>query len=157
MFVASTYPLEVVEAQPWLQRNSTLSGTQLTGAAKQQSWDPSVQMLVVFPDVLNRLSQDIRWTTDLGNAFLAQQTDVMAAVQRLRSSAQANGRLTSPPQQTVSAETQGWQPAVAIQPADPDVIYVPIYDPAYVWGPPVWGLLPFAVLSCVRIRMGTCH
>jgi len=107
VFVASTYPLEIVEAQQWLQRNSTLSGTQLTGAAKQQSWDPSVQMLVVFPDVLNQLSQDIRWTTDLGNAFLAQQTDVMAAVQRLRSSAQANGRLTSTPQQTVSAETQG--------------------------------------------------
>ena len=89
VLIASTYPLEVVEAQQWLQ-NSTLRGTQLTDAAKQQSWDASVQMLVVFPDVLNRLSQDIRWTTDLGNAFLAQQTDVMAAVQRLRSSAQAN-------------------------------------------------------------------
>jgi hypothetical protein len=142
VLVASTYPLEVVEAQQWLQRNSTLSGTQLTDAAKQQSWDPGVQMLVVFPDVLNRLSQDIRWTTDLGNAFLAQQTDVMAAVQRLRSSAQANGRLTSTPQQTVSAETQGGQPAIVIQPADPDVIYVPVYDPAFVWGPPVWGYYP---------------
>jgi uncharacterized membrane protein YgcG len=142
VLVASTYPLEVVEAQQWLQRNSTLSGTQLTDAAKQQSWDPGVQMLVVFPDVLNRLSQDIRWTTDLGNAFLAQQTDVMAAVQRLRSSAQANRRLTSTPQQTVSTETQDGQPAIVIQPANPDVIYVPVYDPAYVWGPPVWGYYP---------------
>ena len=142
VLVASTYPLEVVEAQQWLQRNSTLRGTQLTDAAKQQSWDASVQTLVVFPDVLNRLSQDIRWTTDLGNAFLAQQTDVMAAVQRLRSSAQANGRLKSTPQQTVSMETQDGQPAIVIQPANPDVIYVPVYDPAFVWGPPVWGYYP---------------
>ena len=142
VLVASTYPLEVVEAQQWLQRNSTLRGTQLTDAAKQQSWDASVQMLVVFPDVLNRLSQDIRWTTDLGNAFLAQQTDVMAAVQRLRSSAQANGRLTSTPQQTVSTETQDGQPPIVIQPANPDVIYVPVYDPAFVWGPPAWGYYP---------------
>jgi hypothetical protein len=142
VLVASTYPLEVMEAQQWLQRNSTLRGTQLTDAAKQQSWDASVQMLVVFPDVLNRLSQDIRWTTDLGNAFLAQQTDVMAAVQRLRSSAQANRRLTSTPQETVSTETQDGQSAIFIQPANPDVIYVPVYDPEYVWGPPVWGYYP---------------
>jgi hypothetical protein len=142
VLVASTYPLEVVEAQQWLQRNSTLHGTQLTDAAKEQSWDPSVQALVVFPDVLNRLNQDIRWTTDLGNAFLAQQADVMAAVQRLRTSAQANGRLTSTPQQTVNMETQGGQPAIVIQPANPDVLYVPVYDPAYIWGPPLWGYYP---------------
>jgi Protein of unknown function (DUF3300) len=88
--------------------------------------------------VLKRLNQDIRWTTNLGNAFLAQQADVMAAVQRLRASAQANGRLTSTPQQTVTTETQGGQPAIVIQPANPDIVYVPTYDPAYVWGPPVW-------------------
>jgi hypothetical protein len=142
VLVASTYPLEVVEAQQWLQRNPTLRGTQLTDAAKQQSWDPSVQALVAFPDVLNRLNQDIRWTTDLGNAFLTQEPDVMAAVQRLRASAQANGRLTSTPQQTVSTETQDGQPAIVIEPANPDVIYMPAYDPAYVWGPPVWGYYP---------------
>jgi hypothetical protein len=142
VLVASTYPLEVVEAQQWLQGNPTLSGTQLTEAAKQQPWDPSVQALVAFPDVLKRLNQDIRWTTDLGNAFLAQEADVMAAVQQLRASAQANGRLTSTPQQTVSTETQGGQPAIVIQPANPDVVYVPAYDPAYVWGPPVGGSYP---------------
>ncbi len=140
--VASTYPLEVVEAQQWLRQNPTLRGTQLTDAAKQQSWDPSVQALVAFPDVLNLLTQNIRWTTDLGNAFLAQEPDVMAAVQRLRASSQANGRLTSTSQQTVSTETQGGQPAIVIQPANPNVIYVPVYDPAYVWGPPVWGYYP---------------
>jgi hypothetical protein len=142
VLVASTYPLEVVEAQQWLQENPTLSGTQLTDAAKQQPWDPSVQALVAFPDVLKRLNQNIRWTTDLGNAFLAQQTDVMAAVQRLRASAQANGRLTSTPQQTVSTETQDGQPAIVIQPANPDVVYVPTYDPSYIWGPPVEGSYP---------------
>jgi uncharacterized membrane protein YgcG len=142
VLVASTYPLEVVEAQQWLQQNSTLHGTQLTEAAKQQPWDPSVQALVAFPDVLKRLNQDIRWTTDVGNAFLAQEADVMAAVQQLRASAQANGRLTSTPQQTVSTETQGGQAAIAIQPANPDVLYVPTYDPAYVWGPPVSGFYP---------------
>src|SRR5689334_1619485 len=82
ILVACTYPLELVEAQQWLKENSGLSGTQLTDAAKQQSWDPSVQALVPFPEVIDRLNQDIRWTRDLGNAFLAQEADVMAAVQR---------------------------------------------------------------------------
>jgi len=142
VLVASTYPLEVVEAQQWLQKNPTLSGTQLTDAAQQQPWDPSVQALLAFPEVLNRLNQDIHWTTDLGNAFLAQQTDVMGAVQRLRASALANGRLMSTPQQTVSTETQDGQPAIVIEPANPDVVYVPTYDPSYVWGPPVEGSYP---------------
>jgi hypothetical protein len=142
VLVASTYPLELVEAQQWLQANSNLSGTQLTDAAKQQPWDPSVQALVVLPDVLKRLNQDIRWTTNLGNAFLAQEADVMAAIQGLRASAVASGRLTSTPQQTVTTETQGGQPAIVIQPANPDEVSVPAYDPAYVWGPPVDGSYP---------------
>jgi len=142
VLVASTYPLEVVEAQQWLQQNPTLRGTQLTDAAKQQTWDPSVQALVAFPDVLNRLNENVGWTRDLGNAFLAQEADVMAAVQRLRAAAQANGRLNSTAQQTVSTDTQSGQPAIVIQPANPDVIYVPVYDPAYVWGPPVVGYYP---------------
>ena len=85
ILVASTYPLEVVEAQQWLQQNRNLTrGQNLINAAQRQNWDPSIQALVVFPDVLARLNQDIRWTTDLGNAFLAQQPDVMAAVQQMR-------------------------------------------------------------------------
>jgi len=142
VLVASTYPLEVVEAQQWLQQNRSLSGTRLMDAARQQNWDPSVQALVAFPDVLNRLNSDIRWTTDLGNAFLAQQADVMNAVQRMRVSAKANGHLASSPQQTVSTETQDGQSAIVIQPANPQVIYVPVYDPAYIWGPPAWGYYP---------------
>ena len=142
VLVASTYPLEVVEAQQWLQRNGNLKGQQLTEAARQQNWDASVQALVAFPDVLAKMNQDVQWTTALGNAFLAQQSDVMAAVQGMRARAQSNGRLSSTPQQTVTTETQGGQAAIDIAPADPQVMYVPEYDPAYVWGPPAWGAYP---------------
>ena len=142
MLVASTYPLEVVEANQWLQRNRNLGGRELMDAAKQQPWDPSVQALVAVPDALAMLNQDIRWTTDLGNAFLAQQADVMNAVQQMRTQAQANGKLSSTPQQTVTTEAQGGQQAIVIQPASPQVIYVPSYDPFYVWGPPVYGFYP---------------
>jgi hypothetical protein len=142
MLVACTYPLEVVEANQWLQRNKNLSGQALMDAAKQQPWDPSVQALVAVPDALAMLNQDIRWTTDLGNAFLAQQSDVMNAVQQMRARAQANGKLASTPQQTVTTDVHGEQKAIVIQPANPDVIYVPSYDPFYVWGPPVYGFYP---------------
>jgi hypothetical protein len=142
VLVASTYPLEVVEAQQWLQRNGSLRGQQLTEAARQQNWDASVQAMVAFPDVLTMLNQDVQWTTALGNAFLAQQSDVMAAVQRMRARAQANGKLSTTAQQTVTTETQGGQTAIDIAPADPQVIYVPEYAPAYVWGPPAWGYYP---------------
>lgn len=142
VLVACTYPLEIVEAQQWLQANNNLTGQQLVDAAKEQNWDPSVQALVAFPDVLARLNQDIRWTTDLGNAFLAQQPDVMAAVQRMRAAAQSNGKLYSTPQQTVTTESEGGQAAIEIVPADPQIIYVPTYDPMYVWGPPAWGYYP---------------
>ncbi|HYK88960.1 MAG TPA: DUF3300 domain-containing protein [Acidobacteriota bacterium] len=142
MLVASTYPLEIVEASQWLEHNRNLRGQELVNAARQQPWDPSVQALVAVPDALAKLNQDIRWTTDLGNAFLAQQADVMNAIQRMRGRAQTNGRLTSTPQQTVTTEDQGGQQAIVIQPANPQVVYVPVYDPAYIWGPPVYGYYP---------------
>jgi hypothetical protein len=142
ILVASTYPIEVVEANQWLQRNRNLRGQALVDAAKQQPWDPSIQALVAVPDALTKLNQDIRWTTDLGNAFLAQQADVMNAVQRMRAGAQSNGRLASTPQQTVTTQDEGGQKSIVIQPADPQVIYVPTYDPYYVWGPPVYGYYP---------------
>jgi hypothetical protein len=142
VLVASTYPLEVVEAQQWVQKNSGLTGTALVDAAKAQNWDPSVQALVAFPNVLSELNQDIRWTTDLGNAFLAQQADVMSAVQRMRASARSNGKLNSSPQQVVTQDTENGQSAIEIQPADPQIMYVPTYDPSYVWGPPAYGYYP---------------
>jgi hypothetical protein len=142
VLAATTYPVELVEAQQWLQANGSLHGQQLTDAARQQGWDASVAAMVAMPDVLTKLNQDIHWTTDLGNAFLAQPADVMAAVQRMRSRAQANGRLQSNTEENVTTQTQNGQQAIEIQPADPQVIYVPVYDPSYVWGPPVWGAYP---------------
>jgi Protein of unknown function (DUF3300) len=138
VLVAATYPLEVVEAFQWIQKNPGLAGPALTQAAQQQNWDPSVQALVVFPDVLKRLNDDVTWTTNLGNAFLAQQQDVMDAVQRMRQQAQQAGKLASTPQENVVSENQDGQPYIEIVPADPDVIYVPCYDPVWIWGPARW-------------------
>jgi hypothetical protein len=138
ILVASTYPLEVVEAGQWLQKNPGLSGTALTQAAQQQNWDPSIQALVVFPDVIKLLTSDVTWTTNVGNAFLAQQSDVMAAVQTMRQRAQQSGKLASSPQETVSTTEQDGQPAIAIEPANPDMMYVPEYDPAWIWGPALY-------------------
>ena len=134
VLAASTYPVELVEAQQWLQANGNLHGQQLMDAARQQNWDPSVQALVAMPNVMDFLTQDVRWTTDLGNAFLAQQGDVMSAVQRMRLRAQAGGQLKSTPQETVTTENQGGQQAVEIEPANPQEMYVPAYDPYYVYG-----------------------
>jgi uncharacterized membrane protein YgcG len=142
VLVASTYPLEVTEAAHWLQQNSGLQSQQLTDAARGENWDASIQALVAFPDVLNRMSADIRWTTDLGNVFLAQQGDVMSAVQRMRARAREAGRLNSNAQQTVTTETQDGRTVIEIVPANPEVVYVPAYNPEYIWGPPVWGYYP---------------
>jgi uncharacterized membrane protein YgcG len=142
VLVAATYPLEIVEAGQWMQQNRNLQGRQLVDAARQQNWDASVQALVAFPDVVVTMNQDVQWTTALGNTFLAQQSDVMAAVQRMRARAQANGRLSSTAQETVTTETQGGQAAIDIAPANPQMMYVPEYDPAYVWGQPAWGYYP---------------
>ncbi len=136
VLVASTYPLELVEANQWLQQNGNLQGAALVTAAQQQNWDPSIQALVPFADVIKRLNSDIRWTTDLGNAFLAQQADVMNAVQRMRARARDNGKLADTPQQRVVVENQDGQSAIEIQPTDPQVVYVPVYNPGYFWGPP---------------------
>ena len=138
ILVASTYPLEIVQAYQWIERNPGLGGPALTEAAQQQNWDPSIQALVIFPDVMKRLNEDITWTTNLGNAFLAQQPDVMDAIQRMRRQAQEAGKLASTEQQQVVQTTDAGQPVIEIVPANPDVIYVPVYDPGWIWGPPLW-------------------
>jgi Protein of unknown function (DUF3300) len=138
VLVASTYPLEVMEAYQWLQRNPGLTGAALTQAADQQNWDPSVQALVMFPDVMKQLSADVTWVTNLGNAFLQQQDDVMNAVQGMRLKAQQAGKLSSTPQQEVSTTSDSGQQEIVINPVSPDVIYVPEYDPLWIWGPPVY-------------------
>jgi hypothetical protein len=138
----------------WLQQNRGLQGQQLTDAARGQNWDASIQALVAFPDVLNRMSADIRWTTDLGNAFLAQQGDVMTAVQRMRARAREAGRLNSNGQQNVTTETQDGRSVIEIAPANPEVVYVPVYNPEYIWGPPVWGYYPPLWYPAVGLGFG---
>src|SRR6516225_3692159 len=110
VLVAATYPLEVVQAYQWLQRNPGLTGPALTQSAQEQNWDASIQALFAFPDVLKRLNDDITWTTNLGNAFLAQQQDVMDAVQGMRQTAQQGGRLQSTPQENVVTANENGQP-----------------------------------------------
>jgi hypothetical protein len=150
ILVASTYPLELVQASQWLRRNPGLAGAALTQAAQQQTWDPSIQALVVFPELIARLNQDVTWTTNLGNAFLAQQPDVMDAVQRMRFKAEQAGRLPSTSQQRVTTTDSSGQPIIDIEPANPQVMYLPSYDPGSIWGPPLyypyanWYYPPFA-------------
>jgi hypothetical protein len=142
VLVASTYPLEVVQARQWLQRHRNLEGAALLEEAKKERWDASVQSLVAFPDVLDTLTQDIEWTSTLGDAFLAQESDVMASVQRLRSRARTAGKLVSTSEQRVTEEVQERQTVVQIVPATTEVVYVPRYDPWYVWGAPSWSAYP---------------
>jgi hypothetical protein len=142
VLVVSTYPQELEEAEQWLQQNGNLQGEELMDAAKQQNWDPSVQALVAFPSVMALLTSDMQWTAALGQAFLAQPTDVMNAMQNLRAQARNNGQLASTPQLAVNTEFQNGQSAIEIQPANPEVMYVPAYNPYYVWGPPVVGAYP---------------
>ena len=134
VLAASTYPLEIVTASRWVKENSQLKGKALVEAAARQDWDPSVQALVAFPAALELLDQNLGWTTALGNMFLAQQADVMAAVQRMRVKAEQSGNLESNAQQQVQNTTVEGQPTVVIQSADPQVMYVPSYDPAAVYG-----------------------
>jgi hypothetical protein len=132
--------LEIIQLHQWLDRNQDLARDQkrLTEAAKKQPWDPSIQAMAVLPDVVKRLADDIQWTTDLGNAFLAQQSDVMDAVQRMRQKAKDKGSLQSNEQQKVVTQTIESKPIIVIEQSNPEVVYVPSYDPVYVWGPAVY-------------------
>jgi len=132
ILMAATYPLEIVQADRWLQipGNANLRGAELAQALQQQPWDPSVKSLVAFPQVLSVLDNNLQWTEELGEAFLVQQSDVMDHVQQLRGRAQAARTLNSTPQQTVTTNDQ----AIEIAPAGPDTVYVPVYDPNLVYG-----------------------
>jgi hypothetical protein len=136
ILMAASYPLEIVEASRWLQDpdNAQLKGDNLTAALQQQSWDLSVKSLVPYPRIVQMMDTNLEWTEQIGDAFLAQQDAVMDSIQRLRHRAAAVGALTSTPQQTVSTEDQDIQ----IEPASPDVIYVPYYDPMMIYGPWPW-------------------
>ncbi len=134
ILMASTYPLEVVEADRWVKANKNLKGDALKAAVDKQTWDDSVKSLVATPDVLDTMSQKLSWTQQLGDTVLAQQPDLMDAVQRLRTKAQANSKLSSNKQQKVTTQQQDGKQVIIIAPAEPDTLYVPYYDPAVVYG-----------------------
>jgi hypothetical protein len=139
---ATTYPLEIIQLQQWLAKNPNLKDKALADAVAREPWDPSVQALAGLPDVVKRLADDIQWTADLGNAFLAQQSDVMDAVQRMRKKAMDKGTLASTEQQKVETKVVESKQVVVIEQANPQVIYVPSYDPVVVWGAPFYPYPP---------------
>ncbi|HAM50297.1 MAG TPA: DUF3300 domain-containing protein [Nitrospiraceae bacterium] len=134
ILMASTYPLEVVQADRWANQNKDLKGDALAAALEKQQWDPSVKSLVNFPQVLDMMSQKLDWTQKLGDAFLAQQKDVMDIVQQLRKKADAAGYLKTTKEQTVIVEKE--TQTIVIQSPSPTVVYVPAYNPTVVYG--VW-------------------
>ncbi len=144
MLAASTYPLEIIQLQQWLQANPTLKDKALVDAVEKQDWDPSVQAMAPLPDALKQLAENITWTTDLGNAFLAQQSDVMDAVQRMRMKAQGAGNLKTTEQQKVETKVVENKTVVVIEQANPQVVYVPSYNPTVVYGPPIYPYPPIA-------------
>ena len=133
ILAAATFPEQVVEADRWVQEHPDLKGEALGQAVDQQPWDPSVKALTAFPSVLGNMDKNLSWTSSLGDAYYNQQQDVMDAVQVMRQRAQTAGNLKTTPQQTVT--TQG--STIIIQPASPDVVYVPAYDPWLVYGYPI--------------------
>ena len=157
--IASTYPLEVVQADRWAKSNKNLKGDALTAALAKQSWDDSIKSLVQVPTVLAMMGEQLDWTQKLGDAMLAQQADVMDAVQRLRTRAQNNGKLKSSKEQTVTVKTEDQKQYVVIEPTSPTEVYVPYYEPAVVYGdwpypdyapyyfPPPYGYFPGAALA----------
>jgi hypothetical protein len=134
VLAASTYPLEVVQADRWLKARKSLKGDGLKKEVEKQSWDDSVKALVSTPDVVSMMSDKVDWIKNLGDAVLAQQADVMDAIQRLRSKAYDSKKLVTTKQQKVSVQTQENKQVVIIESADPNRIYVPYYDPATVYG-----------------------
>ena len=136
VLIASTYPLEIVQLSQWMQKNSKMPQDKMAEEVKKQQWDPSVQAMVVLPDLVKNLNENIAWTSDLGNAFLAQQTDVMDAVQRMRAKAKQKGALQSTEQQKVETKVVESKEVIVIQPTKTDVVYVPSYNPTVVYGAP---------------------
>ena len=133
VLMAATYPLDVVQAARWIPENSDLEGEALSNAAAEEPWDPSVQALVFFPSVVEMMNKDLGWTQDLGEAYLGQEEEVLETVQSLRMEAYDAGNLESTKEQEVKVEDD----IVVVQPADPEVVYVPTYNPSTVYTQPV--------------------
>jgi hypothetical protein len=168
VLMASTYPLEIVQADRWVKANPSLKGDALADALNKQTWDASVKSLVNFPQVLTMMSEKLEWTIKLGDAFIADQKAVMDAVQKLRAKAKDNGNLQSNQQQTVTVEqapaaapNQPAQQTIVIQSAQPSTVYVPAYNPSVVYGtwpypayPPVYYPPPGYAVAGAAISFG---
>nr|WP_320051274.1 DUF3300 domain-containing protein [uncultured Desulfuromonas sp.] len=150
ILIAATYPIEVIEADRWLQRHPTLDDDDLDDALYDKEWDPSVKALCHFPSLLSRMSEEISETTNLGNAFLAQEGDVMAMVQQLRAKAYREGNLYTTRQQNVVVENE----VIVIEPVRSRVVYIPYYDPAYVYGNWWYPDYPPYYWSPANVRVG---
>ena len=133
ILAAAAYPNQVVQADQWVQHNSYLDENQLAQNVDRQPWDPSVKVLTEFPSVLANMDKNMSWTSALGEAYVARPQDVMNAIQVMRQRAEQAGNLASNPQQTVTDEGN----TIAIEPADPDMVYVPQYDPWLAYGAPI--------------------
>jgi len=144
VLAASTYPLELIQLQQWLAKNKDLKDKALADAVAKQPWDPSVQAMAGLPEVVKRLTDDIQWTTDLGNAFLAQQSDVMDAVQRMRAKAKDSGNLKSSEQVKVETKVVESKQVIVVEQANPQVVYVPSYNPTVVYGAPAYPYPPIS-------------
>src|SRR6476619_3462487 len=132
---ASTYPLEVMQLDQWMDKNKNLKDKALADAVAKQPWDPSVQAMAAFPEAVQRMAENIQWMTDVGNAVLAQQKDVMDAVQRMRAKAQGTGNLkTGSVQKVETKTTQSGEQVIVVEEANPEASYVPSYDPEVVYG-----------------------
>ena len=139
VLVAATYPLELVQLQQWLEKTGKyMNEKAVAEAAQKQEWDPSVQAMAVLPKVVKDLVEHVKWTSDLGNAFLAQQGDVMDAVQRMRTKAKDGGKLKSTEQMKVETQQVENKTVVVIEQASPEVVYVPSYNPTWIWGAMVY-------------------
>jgi hypothetical protein len=155
ILAASTYPTQIVEADRWMQSHSDLKNEKLAQEVDKQSWDPSVKALAQFPSVLENMDKNLSWTSSLGDAYANEPQDVTDAIQTMRQQARKAGHLDSNEQEKVT--TQGT--TIVIEPADPDVVYVPAYDPWLVYGAPIvaypgWYPVPGIFLGGVGIGFG---
>ena len=151
MFAASTYPAQVVDADHWRQAQGYASPDQIAAGADAQTWDPSVKAMTAFPQVLAGTDRNLQWTTDLGNAYYNQPQDVLEAVQVMRQRAQAAGNLQSTPQETVNYVEGNIQ----LPPVNPQVVYVPAYNPWSVYGQPVTAYPGFSLVRALGSFFGS--
>jgi hypothetical protein len=151
---ASTNPQEILDVDNWLAQNPNLSGTALTNAAEQKGFDPAFIALVTFPQVLQMMADNIDDYAAIGEAVSTNQAEVSASIQRLRAQAYTAGSLRSSSQQQVEVQQNGGQPVYAIQPANPQVVYVPQYDPTVVYAGPSTGAVVAASLITFGVGIG---